>query len=210
MKLAILTSPNQWFESYAEELSRDICASLFRSHEDIKDEFDVLFILAHHKLVPQSILSKNRYNLVVHESDLPKGKGWAPLFWQVLEGQDVIKFSLFEATSEVDAGKVYLQDELRLSGFELNGELREKQGKLTCKMCKNFISIINRPPKAIAQEGDESFYRKRTPEDSRLDINKTIAEQFNLLRIVDNDSYPAFFEIDGHRYFLKISSSENG
>ena len=210
MKLAILTSPDQWFESYAEELSRDLGASLFKSHEDIKDEFDVLFLLAYHRLVPQSILNKNRYNLVVHESDLPKGKGWAPFFWQVLEGQDLIKFSLFEATSELDAGKIYLQDELRLSGFELNGELRDMQGKLTCKMCKSFISKINSPLKAIAQEGNESFYRKRMPEDSRLDINKTIAEQFNLLRIVDNYSYPAFFEIDGHRYFLKISSSENG
>jgi len=210
MKLAILTSPNQWFESYAEELSLDLGASLFRSHEDIKDELDVLFLLSYHKLVPKSILNKNRYNLVVHESDLPKGKGWAPLFWQVLEGQDVIKFSLFEATSEVDAGKIYLQDQLRLTGFELNGELRDKQGKLTCKMCKSFISKINLSPTGIAQEGDESFYRKRTPEDSQLDINKTIAEQFNLLRIVDNDSYPAFFEIDGHRYFLKISCSENG
>jgi len=210
MKLAILTSPNQWFESYAEELSRDLGALLFKSHEDIKDEFDVLFLLAYHKLVPQSILNQNRYNLVVHASDLPKGKGWAPLFWQVLEGQDVIKFSLFEAVAGVDAGNIYLQDELKLSRFELNAELRDKQGNLTCQMCKRFISKINMNPKSTPQEGDESFYRKRTPEDSRLDINKTIAEQFNLLRIVDNDSYPAFFEIDGHRYFLKISSSENG
>jgi len=117
---------------------------------------------------------------------------------------------LFEAVAGVDAGNIYLQDELKLSGFELNAELRDKQGNLTCQMCKRFISKINMNPKSTPQEGDESFYRKRTPEDSRLDINKTIAEQFNLLRIVDNDSYPAFFEIDGHRYFLKISSSENG
>ena len=56
-----------------------------------------------------------------------------------------------------------------------------------------------------AQEGAESFYKGRKPEDSQLDFNKTIAEQFNLLRVVDNDKYPAFFEHQGEKYFLKIT-----
>ena len=42
-------------------------------------------------------------------------------------------------------------------------------------------------------------------EDSLLDFNKTITEQFNLLRVVDNDKYPAFFENQGEKYFLKIT-----
>lgn len=208
MKTAILTSPNQWFERYAEELSLDIDAVLFRSHDDIDECFDVLFLLSYHKLVPRGLLNNNKYNLVVHGSDLPKGKGWAPFFWQVLEGKDSIKFSLFEASLEMDSGDIYLQEELKLSGFELNNELREKQARLTIKMCKEFISNFNSLVKPIPQKGEESFYRKRLPEDSRLDINKTILEQFNLLRIVDNDSYPAFFELNGHRYNLKISKSE--
>ena len=37
-------------------------------------------------------------------------------------------------------------------------------------------------------------------------INKTIKEQFNLLRIVNNQEYPAFFEIDGRKYKLTIES----
>ena len=39
------------------------------------------------KLVKPEILARNRHNLVVHESDLPKGKGWSPMTWQVLEGK---------------------------------------------------------------------------------------------------------------------------
>jgi len=60
------------------------------------------------------------------------------------------------------------------------------------------------------QSGVESFYPKRTPKDSNLDINKTIKEQFNLLRIVNNEEFPAFFEIDGHRYALKIELDKVG
>ena len=36
-------------------------------------------------------------------------------------------------------------------------------------------------------------------------INKTIKEQFNLLRIVDNNYYPAFFEYNGYRYKIQIN-----
>ena len=34
---------------------------------------------------------------------------------------------------------------------------------------------------------------KRTPADSEIDPGKSILEQFNLLRIVDSERYPAFF-----------------
>lgn len=48
------------------------------------------------------------------------------------------------------------------------------------------------------------YYRRRTPEDSRLDPELPIAQQFDLLRICDPDRYPAFFELHGHRYRLRL------
>ena len=56
----------------------------------------------------------------------------------------------------------------------------------------------------MEQSGEESFYPRRLPKDSELDINKSIDEQFNLFRIVDNDKYPAFFIKNGKKYVLKI------
>ena len=44
--------------------------------------------------------------------------------------------------------------------------------------------------------------------DSRLDPDDTIAQQFNLLRVVDNERYPAFFELLGRRYILKIEAAD--
>ena len=62
--------------------------------------------------------------------------------------------------------------------------------------------------KGESQRGEETFYKKRTPKDSELDINKTIKEQFNLLRIVDNEKYPAFFKFKNKIYTLKIRERE--
>jgi methionyl-tRNA formyltransferase len=58
------------------------------------------------------------------------------------------------------------------------------------------------------QSGESSFYPKRSPADSMIDINKTIIEQFNLLRIVDNERYPAYFDWLGKRYYLRIEKEE--
>ncbi len=203
MKIAILTSPDQWFVPYARNLQRQIAgAGLFFNHREIDECFEIVFILSYHRIIEKEQLGKHRHNLVVHESDLPAGKGWAPLFWQILEGKNVIPVILFEATEKADAGNIYLRDYIRLNGYELHDEIRKMQAEKTIELCLRFIKEY--PPKSLVQKGKPSFYPKRTPEDSKLDIRKSIKEQFNLLRTVSNDEYPAFFEIDGHRYILKI------
>lgn len=97
-----------------------------------------------------------------------------------------------------------MQNTLRLTGYELNEELREKQAKLTIKMCLDFVNNYQDHKTTKKQSGKDSFYPKRTPQDSALNINKSIKEQFNLLRTVDNNDYPAFFELGGNKYILKI------
>ena len=210
MRIAILTSPNQWFCNYAIELSKKLGnVKVYNNHLDILDKYDVLFILAYHKVIGQKILSNNLYNLVVHESNLPLGKGWSPLFWQILEGKNQIVVTLLEASKNVDSGLIYLQKTLYLTGYELNSEIRQKQAEITFDLCLQFVSKVKLAITPKIQNGKDSFYSKRSAEDSRLDPSKSLREQFNLLRICDNEEYPAFFEIDNHRYLIKIEEDNN-
>lgn len=211
MKIAILTSPNQWFENYAKELSEKLNQSqVYTEHSQMKGGYDVVFILSYHKIIPKKYLELNRHNIVIHASLLPKGKGWAPLFWQVLEGEKKIPFSMFEAGEGVDDGKLYMVKNLDLSGYELNEELREKQANFTIKMCLEFVTNYEQYKTPKPQTGTESFYPKRDKKHSKLDINISLKDQFNLLRTVNNDEYPAFFELDGSRYVLKIELEKGG
>jgi len=208
MKIAILTTQGNWFIEYVEKLHRLIKkhnydVSLFFEHESIDKSIDVVFILSYHRIIKKEFLLRHKHNLVVHASDLPQGKGWAPFFWQVLEGKSEIPFTLFEASENVDDGKIYLQKKIILSGYELYEDLRKIQAETTIDICLEFLIHYNEiVPRE--QAGRESFYSKRSARNSRLDINKTIAEQFNLLRTVNNEEFPAFFEIDEQRYILKI------
>ena len=168
---------------------------------------DLAFFLSCGQIVPIEILRKNINNLVVHASDLPKGKGWSPLAWQILEGSNDIPISLFEAVEKVDSGKVYIRETMNCRGTELIDELHSNLADISITMCLNFVN--NYPEivaEGICQSGFSSYYPRRSREDSKLDIHKSIDEQFNLFRVVDNDNYPAFFEKNGVVYILKISA----
>ncbi len=65
MKIAILTSPNQWFIPYAEELNKKIKGStLLFNHSDIKEKYDVIFILSYRKIIKEKYLRKAKHNIV--------------------------------------------------------------------------------------------------------------------------------------------------
>ena len=205
MRVAILTTPEQWFVPYAKALSQKLeNARLFFYHDQIDESFEVVFILSYHNIIEKEHLKKHKHNIVIHASDLPSGKGWAPMFWQVLEGKSEILFSMFEASAGVDDGDIYMKKRLILNGSELNNELREKQASFIIKMCLEFLEEYESFKVPVKQQGKESFYKKRSARDSELDCEKTINEQFNLLRIVDNDNYPAFFYKYGKKYIVKI------
>lgn len=166
---------------------------------------DFAFYLGCGQITPESILQRNRHNLVVHGSALPQGKGWSPLTWQILEGKNEIPMTLFEAVPEVDSGPIYIQETMKFRGDELIDELREEQADCSFRLIQQFLRRYpNILKEGRQQTGSSSYYRRRTPEDSKLDPEKSIIEQFNLLRVVDNDRYPAFFEKDGYRYVIKI------
>ena len=63
------------------------------------------------------------------------------------------------------------------------------------------VNKIN-PSKQFGDPGN--YMKKRTPADSEINLEKNILEQFNLLRIVDSDRYPAFFYNHGYKYQIKI------
>jgi UDP-4-amino-4,6-dideoxy-N-acetyl-beta-L-altrosamine N-acetyltransferase len=208
-RIVILSDANSWINSTVDDLVTDWSEQGHQVawHHELTDvqDGDFLFCLSFGQLVPASMRCKFLHALVVHESDLPQGKGWSPLTWQILEGQNRIPVTLFEAAEDVDSGPIYAQRWLEFEGHELIVELREGQAKATVELCRWFVDDYpNSASERTQQQGKESFYARRRPQDSELDPNKSLAEQFNLLKVVDNERYPAFFYWKGRRYQLNI------
>ena len=127
--------------------------------------------------------------------------------WQILEGQNSIPICLVEAVEKVDSGRVVLRDHILLEGHELHDEWRHLQGLKTIELCVNLIQMFPLPLGEVSSK-EGSFYRRRAPIDSKLDPSETLERQFDLLRVVSNDRYPAFFEHRGQTYKLTIEKYE--
>jgi methionyl-tRNA formyltransferase len=169
---------------------------------------DVLFLVSCGQIIKEAERNLFRTVLVLHASDLPSARGWSPHIWAVVRGENEITVSLLEAQDPVDSGRIWLKQKFRLQGHELlpeiNALLFKTEIELMTKAIEQFNTIQSHP-----QIGDPGEYmQKRTSAHSQLRPELSIADQFDLLRVVDNERYPAFFDHRGHRYIIKIEKFE--
>ncbi|KAF0281553.1 hypothetical protein BA900_03560 [Spiribacter roseus] len=208
-QIVILSDEESWINDYIPDLAEewDAQGRAVRLAHDVRQagEGDLCFCLGLGQIVPRAVRQRFQHVLVVHESDLPRGRGWSPLTWQILDGADHIAVTLIEAEDDVDNGPIYAQRWIAFEGHELIDELRAAQAEATHALCRAFVDDY--PDSAIQgreQIGEATYYPRRLPADSELDPERSLTEQFNQLRVADNRRYPVFFEFDGHRYALRI------
>jgi methionyl-tRNA formyltransferase len=208
--VSVVVDTPGWFDAHARDLVTALSAAgdeavLVRDLQDVRIGA-AAFYLSCMRITPPEILARNRHNFVVHASDLPKDRGFSPIVWQVLEGKNIIPVCMIEAREPVDSGEIYRRETLTLLGHELNVEIRDRLGRLIVAMCCDVMDAAA-PPVGRAQRGEPSWRARRRPGDSRLDPNRTLADQMALLRVVDNEAYPAFFDLNGRRYVLRIEDA---
>ena len=204
----IMDNKNNWYYPRAGNLVKVIkklghTCKLYQNQKQLPTGSDITFYLGHEGYIKREYRAKSKYNIVVHASDLPKGKGMSPSTWQILENKSKIPITLFEVADGFDTGDYYIKDSFGLDGGELIDEWQKKLGDCIEKMILRFIKK-HKSLKAKKQKGKSTIYKRRSAKDSEISINKTIKEQFGLLRVVDNERYPAFFTYKGAKYILKI------
>jgi len=168
---------------------------------------DILLLISCHEIISPEDRQRYRASLVIHASDLPEGRGWSPHIWQILEGRRDIVVSMLEAEDQVDTGAIWAQRHLTLEGHELCDEINEKLFAVELDLMDEALEKVGRGKPAPQDGRKPSYYRRRTPDDSRLDPHQSIADQFDLLRVADPDRFPAFFDLRGHRYRVRIEKA---
>lgn len=209
MKITILCSDashpvNEWLERWVAQNSER------HSVEIIRDRYqalggDILFLVSCNQVVDAQIRALYQQSLVIHASDLPKGRGWSPHIWQIVGGAQEITLTLLEAADKVDSGRIWAKTKVAVPRVwlydEINRALFDAELKLMDLAVTGFRTI-----KPIGQNAEvaPTYYSRRTPEYSRIDPNRSISEQFDKIRVCDPVRFPAFFEIRGCKYKIII------
>lgn len=166
---------------------------------------DILFLISCSERIGKADRQKYRHVLVLHASDLPKGRGWSPHVWDILNGAENITLSLIDAADNIDTGDVWKKISLPVKKHalwkEINHILFQGELELMTWAIHNHANIVPEIQDVIETA---TYWPRRTEKDSRLEIEKSIKEQFDLLRICDPDRYPAYFEMHGRQYKLRV------
>ncbi len=172
---------------------------------------DLLFLISCNEMITADVMDSYRACLVLHASDLPDGRGWSPHIWEISSGATAITVSLLEAEAKVDSGRIWKKLTIPIPSTalwdEINDLLFQAELKLMEFAVENFETIT---PQIQDPEIPPTYWPRRSPADSRIDAEKTIADQFDLIRVCDPNRFPAYFELRGETYRLKLEKANNG
>lgn len=195
----------QWMDRYGGV--HDI--ELVRSKRDLRGG-DILFLISCVEVVKEDVTGKYNHTLVVHASDLPVGRGWSPHIWSIVAGGTEIVVSLLEAAEPVDSGAIWLKVRIDVPVTALYDEINHllfgAELELMDFAVKNAQAIVPSPQDPTVEP---TYFARRTPEDSRVDPHASIASQFDLIRVCDPNRFPAYFELHGQRFLLKLEKSDD-
>ena len=160
------------------------------------EKFDLLIVCGWQRLIPENILKTLKIGGIgSHGSSelLPKGRGRSPVNWSIIEGKTKFISQLFLLTPGIDDGDI-----LHYQTFDINewDTCETFYYKISLVMKQSLLNLI---PKLLSgtfsripQEGEPTFYPKRTPEDGLIDWKTSVTEIHNFIKAITRP-YPGAF-----------------
>lgn len=214
MRISLLCSDekhpvNQHLKRWIAAQKGNHQVELVRKKRDLSGG-DILFLISCSEIVGVADRSSYRATLVLHASDLPRGRGWSPHIWQLIGGADEITLSLLEAADKVDSGRIWRKLKISVPKHALWDEINEcifdAEITLIDFAVREFEGVC---PTVQDPAIKPSYYPRRVPADSQIDPSQNIASQFDKIRVCDPYRFPAFFELHGKKYKLILEKIDD-
>jgi methionyl-tRNA formyltransferase len=141
----------------------------------------------------------------LHASDLPRGRGWSPHIWQIIDGAEDVTLSLLEAEDKVDSGRIWKKVRFPIPKHALWGEINERLFSAEIELIDFAVREFENID-AVDQDLniEPTYYFRRTPDDSQIDPEQGLASQFHKIRVCDPNRFPAFFKLHGKKYKIVL------
>lgn len=190
------------FAEYTKKYLSGITVSIGESLPKYLDDYDLIILWNYRKILRN--ISDKKNIILFHSSDLPHGKGWAPIYYSLYEGRHDYVISGILAADEVDSGDIIIQARFRIKDNYTADIIRRFDNEITIIMIKKILErFYGIEIKGIKQEGKGTFYKRRRPEDNEIDQKLRFSELVNHLRACEKTS-PAFFYYNKTKYLISI------
>ncbi len=193
-------------------LSRDLdsndVVALQKKHEMVVSEdftvidnsFDIVIVSNYDKIISEKYFFLPLKGIVViHSSDLPKGKGWAPIYNSIANAENEYVVSLIKIDKKVDSGNILQKIRIKKPKYICNNNLRAIDEEAIIMLVDKFLENLDSYSELIGIEQNEeqsTYYKKRTKFENKLDKDNSLQNQI-LNILATNNNYASFIDIDG-------------
>ena len=161
-----------------------------------KERIDFIIAVGWRKILEDKIVKYSLIkSLVMHDSLLPKNRGFAPLNWAIIKGEKKTGVSLISMDKLVDSGDIYLQDSINIKNSYDIKLVHEKILRIYSLLILKFIKkphfYLNNPIKQ--KNSIATFNPKRKPKDGLINWNDKFRKINNLVRALKKPWPGAYF-----------------
>ncbi len=174
----------------------------------IRDDMkpDIALVVGCRIMIPDTIYTLPPLGtLAVHDSLLPKYRGFAPLNWVLINGEKETGVTLFYLNEVMDGGDLVGQKHILIEPYETAPELY-------VKICRSTVELVLECWPQLAGETAArtkqdyttgSFGCSRTPVNGMIDWNRPTIEIFNLIRSLCHPYPGAFTFLKGKKIIIR-------
>jgi len=206
-----IVAKHDWYLNDAIEILKQTSHEVltFKTLKALEEEinlnanFDYLFFPHISELLSAEIY-ENFECVGFHTGDLPLDRGGSPIQNKILTGQYKTHVSAFRINGEIDAGPIYLKNEIDLS----EGNIQEILQKLSTICAEMILQILIKNPTPKEQRGLGEVKSRRKASNSLIpsDLN-SLRSIYDFIRMLDGLEYPNAHMLVG-KYIFEFTSAE--
>lgn len=151
--------------------------------EELRPE--VIFVIGCRLLLPLGVIDfPAKGALAVHDSLLPAYRGFAPLNWAIINGEEETGATLFHLSEGMDEGDIVDQVRVRIGPDDDAPSVYDRICRATTDMVRRAYPLLEAglAPNKPQDHSHASYTCSRTPADGLIDWTAATAEIHNLVR----------------------------
>jgi methionyl-tRNA formyltransferase len=164
------------------------------------DRYDLIILWGYRKIIPN--ISEKINIIIFHSSDLPKGRGWAPIYYSLSKKLRYYVISGILPAETADTGNIIVKAKFKIKDNYTAEIIREWDTEISIILIKKILKRFKRNElKGIKQKGKGSYHPRRKPQDNEISLHSRLAEVVDRLRACEK-LHPAFFYYGKTKYYL--------
>jgi len=166
-----------------------------------KKNIDFILCIKWRYIISGELINETKYGgFVIHDSLLPKYRGFAPLNWAIINGETEVGATFFKIIDKMDAGPIISQKKLYINENEDISTIEKKMISIYKEIIYRNISKIKNENNFLLQNEEEATYCcMRRPEDSKIDWTKSAKDIHNFVRALAPPFPSAFTFYDNQK-----------